>query len=70
MLTFTVGGESMASSVDCRDDDCDVSCKVDFKVEIRVLDVLILFVLDGVLGKVTRRQVDAFERLVNKVYFR
>ena len=52
-----------------RDDDDGVacSCGVDFEVEIRVSDPLVSFVLDGVLGDVARRQVEAFERRCNEV---
>ena len=52
-----------------RDDDDSVacSCGVDFEVEIRVSDPLVSFVLDGVLGGVARRQVEAFERRCNEV---
>ena len=50
------------------DDDGDAcSCGVEFEVEIRVSDPLVSFVLDGVLGDVARRQVEAFERRCNEV---
>ena len=53
-----------------RDDDSDASCGVDFEVEIRVSNPLVSFALDGVLGDVARRQVEAFERRCNEVPFR
>ena len=70
VLTFAVGGDE--STVNDRRVDIgeDISCDVNFDVEIRVSNMLVSFVLDGVIGEVARKQVEAFERRANEVPFR
>lgn len=57
---------------DCDNDNdvVDVSCDVDFEVEMRVTDPIVSLVLDGVLGVVAKGQVEAFERRCREVPFR
>ena len=69
VLTFAVGDELTVS--DCGVNIGELSCDVNFEVEIRVSDMLLVsFVFGGVLGEVARKQVEAFERRANKVPFR
>jgi ribosome-associated toxin RatA of RatAB toxin-antitoxin module len=70
VLTFAVGGEELTVNDRRVDIGEDISCDVNFEVEIRVSNMLVSFVLDGVIGEVARKQVEAFERRANVVPFR
>ena len=70
VLTFAVGGDELTVNDRRVDIEDDVSCDVNFEVEIRVSNMLVSFVLDGVIGEVARKQVEAFERRAKVVPFR
>lgn len=69
VLTFAVGDEFTVNDRSVGIGE-DISCDVNFDVEIRVSNILVSFVLDGVIGEVARKQVEAFERRANEVPFR
>ena len=54
VLTFAVGDELTVR--DCRVNIGELSCDVNFEVEIRVSDTLVSFVFGGVLGEVARKR--------------